>query len=92
MDKLYTEYENCRTDKQDYEEMVDRLSKEMEDRVEGLKQEHRETLKSKEAQIRDLYTKVVMTADYLYCIIAAFVVCLVQRKFFFNVHMCMLRL
>lgn len=58
MDKLYTEYENCKSDKLDFEDMVERLSKEMEYRIEGLKQEHSETLKAKDDQIRSLYIKV----------------------------------
>ncbi|XP_067932858.1 interaptin-like [Watersipora subatra] len=58
MDKLYNEYETCLADKADFQEMVDRISQEMEDRVEGLKQEHAETIKAKDVQIRDLYTKV----------------------------------
>lgn len=58
IDKLYSEYEACKSDKVEYEEMVDRLSLEMEDRIEGLKMEHNETIAIKDNHIRDLYSKV----------------------------------
>lgn len=67
MDKLYSEYETCKTDKLEFEEMVDRLSKEMEERIEGLKQDHAEELIVKDKHIRDLYTKVRVRQNDYYC-------------------------
>ncbi|KAF6039822.1 hypothetical protein EB796_001858 [Bugula neritina] len=58
MDKIFSEYEVCKSDKDDFEGMVDRLSREMEDRVEGLKAQHIEELTTKDNLIRELYTKV----------------------------------
>ena len=57
MDKLYSEYEACKSDKLEFEEMVDKISLEMEDRIEGLKMEHNETITIKDNHIRDLYSK-----------------------------------
>ena len=64
MDKLYNEYEICKSDKFDFEDMVDRLSKEMEVRIETLKEKHAEALNDKDAQIRGMYTKVRYSWKY----------------------------
>lgn len=65
MDRLFSEYETCKSDKVEFEDMVDRLSKEMEERIEGLKRDHKEAIAAKDLQLRDMYSKVSVSFSVL---------------------------
>lgn len=58
LSKLRGKYTACKNDRLEFEDMVDRLSREMEETVEGLREEHRGVILSKDNQIRGLYCKV----------------------------------
>lgn len=58
MDKLLKELEHAKADKRYLEKMVDRLNKEMENRIKNLKNSSTLALETKDEQLKDLYKKV----------------------------------
>jgi len=58
MDQLFSAYETCKKDRSEFEQMIARISEEMEQKVEGLKAEHKHAIETKDNHIRELYTKV----------------------------------